>query len=103
MFTFYPSLIRLASIRLSMLAPSPVAGGLQFEHFRVTATETGQRIVVSFFCNAPVLENHDSICHAHRREAVRNKYRHLPGGEFGKALKDFVLAACVEGGRGLIE
>src|SRR5260370_15411530 len=90
-------------LRSSISAPSPVTGRLQLKHFRITAAEVRQRIMVSVFRDASVLEHYNSIRHPHGRESVRNEQGHLPGSQLGKPLKDFILAARVEGRSRLIQ
>ena len=80
-----------------------IAGGLHFKHLLVAAAQACQLFVTSFFGNLSVFENYDAVGHAHGRKSVRNKERHLPRGEFGKALENLELAACVERGRGLVK
>ena len=80
-----------------------IAGGLHFEHLLVAAAQARQLFVTSFFCNLSVFEHYDAVGHAHGGKSVRNKERHLPRGEFGKALENFELAARIERGGGLVK
>ena len=80
-----------------------IAGGLHFEHFLVPAAQACQLFVTSFFCNPSVFEHYDAVGHAHGGKSVRNKERHLPRGEFGKALENLELAARIERGGGFVK
>ena len=68
-----------------------------------SARQVCQRIVIALFRDASVLQHHNPIRHPDRRKTVRNKKRHLPRRQFGKALKDFVLAARVQSRRRLVK
>src|SRR5208282_6273110 len=59
--------------------------------------------MTSFFDESACFENHDAVGHPHGRKAMRDKKCHLAVGELGEALKNFELAACVEGRGWLIE
>src|SRR5450432_1438112 len=81
----------------------PIARGLHFKHSGIASPEIEERLVVAIFHDVSVFENHDPIRHAHSGKAMRDEQGGLSRGEFGKALKDFKLAAGVERGGRLVQ
>src|SRR5713101_3329281 len=80
-----------------------ITGSLHFEHFLVPSAQACQFIVTSLFGDASALQHYDAVSHAHGRESVRNKERHFPRRELGKALENLELAARVERRGGLVQ
>src|SRR6185437_2370822 len=74
----------------------PVARSLHFKHLSVQAARPHELFVISFFYQASAGENHNPVCHANGREAMRDKQRHLAQGQFRKTFKDLQLAPCIE-------
>src|SRR5579864_9131061 len=80
----------------SFLSASSVTRCLQLEHLRITSAQAGQRVVISFFRDAPILQHDDAIGHAHGRKSMGNEQSHLASRKLGEALKNLVLAAGIE-------
>jgi hypothetical protein len=53
--------------------------------------------------DAPAIEHHDLVRHAHRGEAVRDENRDAIAGELAEMLEHLGLRLCVHRGRRLIE
>jgi len=70
--------------------------------FRRTAPSAIKRSWVPSSTICPSTD-HNAICHAHCREAMRDEQRHLAAGQLSKALEHLILAAGVEGRRRLVE
>src|ERR1700692_4994509 len=81
---------------LSRYAGVTITRRLHLKHFRIPSAQARQLLVTALFGNLSVFEDDDSICRAHSGETMVNKTRHLARGQFGKALKNFELAARIE-------
>ena len=59
--------------------------------------------MASLFCNFAVFQHHDTVCHSHRRKAVRDQQRHFALRQLREALEHFIFRARVQAGGRFVE
>ena len=77
---------------------SSIAPRLQREQVRVAPVEPHQLRVTAALDDAPAIEHHDLVRHAHRGEAVRDENGDAIACELPEMLKHLGLRLCVHGG-----
>src|SRR6185503_19444707 len=83
--------------------PLAIARRLHLKELRIEPTALDELLVRALLDDGAVLQHHDAIRHAHRRETVRDENRHPPTDELREAQEDLVLRARVERRRRFVE